>query len=72
MKMKMIFTNKEYLRKFKAGILLLRKIKRMIIVFALPGFIVENGFYLIDVWRGRVEFPELKRKVVELAKLHSV
>lgn len=30
------------------------------------------GFYLIDVWRGRVEFPELKRKVVELAKLHSV
>ena len=32
----------------------------------------SNGFYLIDVWRGRVEFPELKRKVVELAKLHSV
>jgi predicted phage terminase large subunit-like protein len=30
------------------------------------------GFYLIDVWRGRVEFPELKRKVVDLAKLHSV
>ena len=32
----------------------------------------NTGFYLIDVWRGRVEFPELKRKVVELAKLHSV
>lgn len=32
----------------------------------------QNGFYLIDVWRGRVEFPELKRKVIELAKLHSV
>jgi predicted phage terminase large subunit-like protein len=32
----------------------------------------NNGLYLIDVWRGRVEFPELKRKVVELAKLHSV
>jgi predicted phage terminase large subunit-like protein len=32
----------------------------------------NTGFYLIDVWRGRVEFPELKRKVIELAKLHSV
>jgi len=32
----------------------------------------NTGFYLIDLWRGRVEFPELKRKVVELAKLHSV
>src|SRR5690606_36138199 len=32
----------------------------------------NTGFYLIDVWRGRVEFPELKRKVVDLAKLHSV
>ena len=32
----------------------------------------NTGFYLIDVWRGRVEFPELKRKVVELAKLHTV
>ena len=32
----------------------------------------EDGYYLIDVWRGRVEFPELKRKVVELATLHNV
>lgn len=34
--------------------------------------IADNGYYLIDVWRGRVEFPELKRKVVELATLHNV
>jgi len=26
--------------------------------------------YVIDVWRGRVEFPELKYKVIELARLH--
>lgn len=26
--------------------------------------------YVIDVWRGRVEFPELKRKAIELAQLH--
>ncbi|MBI5728118.1 MAG: phage terminase large subunit [Ignavibacteriales bacterium] len=26
----------------------------------------ENGYYLLDMWKGRVEFPELKRKVVEL------
>lgn len=31
----------------------------------------ETGYYLIDLWKGRVEFPELKRKVVELHKLHS-
>lgn len=34
--------------------------------------IAENGYYLIDMWRGRVEFPELKRKVIELAALHNV
>ncbi len=28
--------------------------------------IKENGFYLLDMWRGRVEFPELKKKVLEL------
>lgn len=26
----------------------------------------QNGFYLIDLWRGRVEFPELKKKVEKL------
>lgn len=25
---------------------------------------------MIDVWRGRLEFPDLERKVVELANLH--
>lgn len=31
-----------------------------------------NAFYLLDVWKGRVEFPELKKKVVELYDLHKV
>ncbi len=26
-----------------------------------------TGFYVLSAWRGRVEFPELKRRVVELA-----
>ncbi|MBS4035902.1 MAG: phage terminase large subunit [Ignavibacterium sp.] len=33
--------------------------------------VCESGYYLLDLWKGRVEFPELKRKVVELHKLHS-
>lgn len=31
-----------------------------------------NAFYLLDMWKGRVEFPELKKKVVELYELHKV
>ncbi|MBE0572981.1 MAG: phage terminase large subunit [Ignavibacteriaceae bacterium] len=31
-----------------------------------------NAFYLIDMWKGRVEFPELKKKVVELYELHKI
>lgn len=27
----------------------------------------ENGFYLLHLWRGRCEFPELKRRVATLA-----
>src|SRR5207249_3139371 len=27
----------------------------------------DSGYYLLAVWRGKVEFPELKRKVVEQA-----
>jgi len=30
--------------------------------------ITEDGYYLLDLWRGRVEFPELKRKVIEKGK----
>ena len=30
----------------------------------------RNEIYMIDVWRGRLEFPDLERKVVELANLH--
>lgn len=32
--------------------------------------VADNGYYLIDIWRGRVEFPELKRKVTELNELY--
>jgi len=28
----------------------------------------ENGYYLLHVWRDRVEFPELKRVVASLAE----
>ena len=28
--------------------------------------VTNEGYYLEDVWRGRVEFPELKKKAVEL------
>ena len=31
----------------------------------------RNELYMIDVWRGRLEFPDLERKVVELAHLHG-
>ena len=27
-----------------------------------------NGYYLLSVWRGRVEFPELRRKLIALAQ----
>ena len=30
-----------------------------------------KNLYIIDVWRGRLEFPDLKRKAVELARLHG-
>lgn len=29
--------------------------------------VADNGYYLIDVWKGRIEFPELKRMVLTLA-----
>ena len=30
-----------------------------------------SGYYLIDLWRDRVEFPELKRKCNELYEIHN-
>jgi predicted phage terminase large subunit-like protein len=33
--------------------------------------ILEKTYYLLDVWRGRVEYPELKRKVISLQELHA-
>ncbi len=29
--------------------------------------LAKNGYYLISVWRGRVEFPELKRVLISLS-----
>lgn len=33
--------------------------------------LAHDGYYLTDVWKGRVEFPELKRKCVELNEIHK-
>ncbi len=33
--------------------------------------VTQNGYYLLDLWKDRVEFPELKRKVVELSEKHN-
>jgi len=33
--------------------------------------IVKRNYYLIDVWRGRVEFPQLRHTLVALALLHK-
>jgi len=30
--------------------------------------VADNGYYLLHLWRGRVEFPELKRVLVSLAE----
>src|SRR5262249_23078894 len=30
----------------------------------------KRTYYLIDVWRGRLEFPQLKRKLIDLARQH--
>jgi len=31
---------------------------------------VKRTYYLLDVWRGRLEFPQLKRKLIALAREH--
>ena len=33
--------------------------------------VAANGYYILDMWKDRVEFPELKRKVVELSEKHN-
>lgn len=32
---------------------------------------VRREIFIIDIWRGRLEFPDLVRKAVELARLHQ-
>ncbi len=34
-------------------------------------FITPDGFYLVNLWKDRVEFPELKKKCKELYKLYN-
>jgi predicted phage terminase large subunit-like protein len=33
--------------------------------------IIKRHYYLLDVWRGRLQFPELRRKVIALALEHK-
>jgi predicted phage terminase large subunit-like protein len=33
--------------------------------------VVKRQYYLINVWRGRLEFPQLKRKLIDLAIEHK-
>jgi len=33
--------------------------------------IVKRNYYLIDVWRGRLEFPQLRRKLIALAREYA-
>ena len=35
-------------------------------------FITPDGFYLVNLWKDRVEFPELKKKCKELYKLYNL
>jgi phage terminase large subunit-like protein len=34
--------------------------------------IAGSDYYLLDVFRGRLQYPDLRRKVVELARKHGV
>ena len=33
--------------------------------------VIGRHYYLIDVWRGRLEFPRLRRKLIELSQLYE-
>ena len=33
--------------------------------------VVKRNYYLLDVWRGRLEFPHLKHKLIALAREHA-
>jgi predicted phage terminase large subunit-like protein len=33
--------------------------------------VIKRDYFLIDVWRGRVEFPQLRRKLVALSREHQ-
>src|SRR5205807_336207 len=33
--------------------------------------IEKRNYFLLDLWRGRVEFPTIKRQLIHLAKMHQ-
>ena len=33
--------------------------------------IVDNGFYVINRWKGRIDFPELEKTTIELANIYT-
>ena len=37
----------------------------------LTFLVVRRDYYLVDVWRGRLEYPDLRRKVIALAEKHQ-
>lgn len=37
----------------------------------ITALVRRQHFCLIDLWRGRLEFPDLRRKAIELARLHG-
>jgi predicted phage terminase large subunit-like protein len=34
-------------------------------------FVFKRNYFLVDVWRGRLEFPQLRRKLVALSREHQ-
>jgi predicted phage terminase large subunit-like protein len=37
----------------------------------ITALVRQRHVYILDVWRGRLEFPDLRKKAIELARLHS-
>ena len=55
---------------WRAGISPCRRAKKTIIPFVRRGASKKNDVYLLDLFRGRLEYPDLRRKVIALAQLH--
>ena len=55
---------------WRASISPCRRAKKTIIPFVRRGASKKNDVYLLDLFRGRLEYPDLRRKVIALAQLH--